>query len=161
MPGDVLESGSCRASTAIISIRSCVCVMRFLVFLTGLDTAESIAFIITHALNITTEYKRQNILDTVLVLRVRALISSIMRYPVSMPHLLEYSSEFLSCVLVANPINFSSGGRSSSSEFSLPLFFLLFLRSAIATLEKICNGFWIPKNIRFTVNVDARVLQKV
>ena len=31
----------------------------------------------------------------------------------------------------------------------------------IATLEKICNGFWIPENIRFTVNVDARVLQKV
>ena len=60
MSGGVLELGSCLASTAIISIRSCVCVMRFLVFLTGLDTAESIAFIITHALNITTEYKKQN-----------------------------------------------------------------------------------------------------
>ena len=34
-------------------------------------------------------------------------------------------------------------------------------RTVIATLEKICNGFWIPENIRFTVNVDARVLQKV
>ena len=32
---------------------------------------------------------------------------------------------------------------------------------SIATLEKICNGFWIPENIRFTVNVDARILQKV
>ena len=31
----------------------------------------------------------------------------------------------------------------------------------IAMLEKICNGFWIPENIRFTVNVDARVLQKI
>ena len=31
----------------------------------------------------------------------------------------------------------------------------------IATLEKICNGFWIPEDIRFTANVDARVLQKV
>ena len=42
MSGGVLELGSCscRASTAIISIRSCVRVMRFLVFLTGLDTAE-------------------------------------------------------------------------------------------------------------------------
>ena len=35
------------------------------------------------------------------------------------------------------------------------------LETPIATLEKICNGFWIPENIRFTVNVDARVLQKV
>ena len=31
----------------------------------------------------------------------------------------------------------------------------------ITTLEKICNEFWIPENICFTVNVDARVLQKV
>ena len=31
----------------------------------------------------------------------------------------------------------------------------------IATLEKICNGFWSPEDVRFTVNVDARVLQKV
>ena len=31
----------------------------------------------------------------------------------------------------------------------------------IVTLEKICNGFWIPEDIRFTVNVDARILQKV
>ena len=31
----------------------------------------------------------------------------------------------------------------------------------IATLEKICNGLWIPENIRFTINVDARFLQKV
>ena len=33
--------------------------------------------------------------------------------------------------------------------------------SHIATLEKICNGFWIPEDIRFTVNVGAQVLQKV
>ena len=31
----------------------------------------------------------------------------------------------------------------------------------IATLEKICNGFWILENVRFTVNVDTRILQKV
>ena len=31
----------------------------------------------------------------------------------------------------------------------------------IATLEKICNGFWIPEDIRFTVNVGAQVLQKI
>ena len=31
----------------------------------------------------------------------------------------------------------------------------------IATLEKTCNGFWISEDIRFTVNVDAQVLQKV
>ena len=37
----------------------------------------------------------------------------------------------------------------------------IFFNVNIATLEKICNGFWIPENIRFTVNVDARVLQKV
>ena len=38
---------------------------------------------------------------------------------------------------------------------------MLEVERTIATLEKICNGFWIPENIRFTVNVDARVLQKV
>ena len=38
---------------------------------------------------------------------------------------------------------------------------LIKANGGIATLEKICNGFWIPENIRFTVNVDARVLQKV
>ena len=31
----------------------------------------------------------------------------------------------------------------------------------IATLEKICNRFWILENVRFTVNVDTRILQKV
>ena len=31
----------------------------------------------------------------------------------------------------------------------------------IATLEKICNGFWILENIRSAVNVDTRILQKV
>ena len=34
------------------------------------------------------------------------------------------------------------------------------LDTYIATLEKICNGFWIPENIRFTVNVDARIFAK-
>ena len=34
-------------------------------------------------------------------------------------------------------------------------------QGVIAALEKICNEFWIPENIRFTINVDARVLQKV
>ena len=110
-------------STAIISIRSCVWVMRFLVFLTGLDTAESIAFIITHALNITTEYKKQNILDTYWCCACVPSSSLSCDTPVSMPHLLEYSSESLSCMLVANPINFSSGRRSTASDFSLPLFF--------------------------------------
>ena len=105
--------------------------MRFLVFLSGLDTAQSTAFILTHASNITTKYKKQNILNTVFVLRVRALIFSIMRYLVSMSHLLECSSESLSCMLVANPINLSSGRRSAPSDFSLPLFFLFFLRSAM------------------------------
>ena len=32
---------------------------------------------------------------------------------------------------------------------------------SIATLEKICNRFWILENVRFTVNVDTRILQKV
>ena len=131
MSGGVLEPGSCRTGTAIIQICNCVCVMRFLVFLSGLDTAQSTAFIITHASNITTKYKKQNILNTVFVLRVRALVSSIMRYPVSMSHLLECSSESLSCMLVANPINLFSGRRSAPSDFSLPLFFLFFLRSAM------------------------------
>ena len=40
MSGGVLEPGSCRTGTAIIQICNCVCVMRFLVFLTGSDTAE-------------------------------------------------------------------------------------------------------------------------
>ena len=31
----------------------------------------------------------------------------------------------------------------------------------MATLEKICKGFWIPEDMRFTVHVDAQVLQKV
>ena len=130
MSGGVLELGSCRASTAIISIRSCVRVMRFLVFLTGLDTAEHCVYhhpCIEHHRRIQkAKYSGHGIGAA------RAcLIFSIMRYPVSVPHLLEYSSESLSCMLVANPINFSSGRRSTPSDFSLPLFFLFFLRSAI------------------------------
>ena len=31
----------------------------------------------------------------------------------------------------------------------------------MATLENICNGFWIPEDMRFTVHVDAQVLQKI
>ena len=41
------------------------------------------------------------------------------------------------------------------------LFSRLFTLRLIAVLEKICNEFWIPENIRFTVNADAQVLQKV
>ena len=134
MSGGVLEPGSCQASTAIILTCSCVYVMHFLVSLAGLNTADSTAFIITHALSMTTAYKKQNILDTVLMLHMRALIYSIMRYLVSMPHLLEYNSGSLSCMLVANPINFSSGERSFSSKFSLLLFLLFFLRSVMSTM---------------------------
>ena len=40
MSGGVLEFDSCQKSTAIILIHSCICVMRFLAFLTDLDATE-------------------------------------------------------------------------------------------------------------------------
>ena len=40
MSGGVLEFDSCQKSTAIILIHSCICIMRFLAFLTDSDAAE-------------------------------------------------------------------------------------------------------------------------
>ena len=53
---EATSRGSCRASTVIISIRRCVCVMRFAFLPACLDVADIIAFIITHALLQKAEY---------------------------------------------------------------------------------------------------------
>ena len=69
-------------------------------------------------------------------------------------------SALVSLVFRSNDAPIRSNILSPGSFVALPIKRIV-KTTAIATLEKICNGFWIPENIRVTVNVDARVLQKV
>ena len=130
--GGVLEFDSCQKSTAIILTHSCICVMRFLAFLTDLDTAEHRVYshpCIEHDRRIQKAEYSGRCLCT-----ARAC-----------PRLLHHA---ISCLYAHSfwvqfrVLELHVGDKSdklflrgkippSSSEFSLPLFFFFFLRSVM------------------------------
>ena len=77
---------------------------------------------------------------------------------------IKHGSVRLTCGMHSGPQTHDPDGSSMlcGNCFHGNLFLHLFRGfEYIATLEKICNSFWIPEDIRFTVNVGAQVLQKV
>jgi len=75
------------------------------------------AFAMTHALGMATEYAKHSSLAAGLLLWVRIRAFCIIRYPVSIPHLLAYPSGSMPGLLVANPMYFSCAGRSPPLRF--------------------------------------------